>query len=135
MQEHRLEPRLVQGLQEISRELLTSADVDVVQNLLRNSLIVRVQRTIMAERVDKQVHEWVEEPIYESARHHYLDSLPHGFRRRLLGYFWGIDDSAPLAKRRRHTVVVNRWVKLPDIAPSMGARYFEQTLDEESGWV
>ena len=106
-----------------------------MEDYARNQLVLKVERTVMAENTERKVHVWVEEPVYESARHHYLDSLPHGFRRRFLAYFWGIDDTKPLAKRRHHTVTVNRWVKLPEMPPSFGRAYYEQVLDEQSGWA
>lgn len=129
-----LRPRTVAATAQISPAFAEEAKVDVVELATKN-LAITLQQQIMSDHVELETWEVVEEPVYESGKHHYLDSLPHGFRRRFLARFWKIDDSKPLAKRRRHVITMDRWVNLPQVPPQMGLAYFEQKLDNWSEWV
>jgi len=133
--EHTLEPRLLQAVQEISGELLRDADVSVVSDIIRDSLVLRLEKYIMCEKVAEDQYEIVEEPVWRNPQAHYVASLPDGFRKRFLMYFWGLSEYDLTPRRVTHTVTLRRWVKLPDVPSSMGRAYVEQTLDYESGWA
>src|SRR3954471_20472089 len=123
-----LRPRTVAATAQISPAFAEEAKGDVVELATKNSALT-LQQQIMSDHVELETWEVVEEPVYESGKHHYLDSLPHGFRRRFLAYFWGIDDSKPLFRQKRHVITMDRWVNLPQVPAEFGLAYFEQKLD------
>jgi hypothetical protein len=110
------QPRLYQDVHEISKRILANSKIETSDALtfVRNTVLLRIQAHIMTERVAEIVHTYDEAPVYPSAHHAFIGTLPAGsFRRRFFCYFWGIDPNwVPL--RRRHEVVVRRWVNLPE---------------------
>lgn len=134
MEEKLLRPRTIAATTQINAAFADQAKIDVVK-LATGDLTIALQQQIMSDHVEMKTWEVVEEPLYESGKHHYLDSLPHGFRRRFLAYFWGIDDSKPLFTQKRHVITMDRWVNLPQVPAEFGLAYFEQKLDSMTEWV
>jgi hypothetical protein len=108
------EPRLYQDVYAISKHVLAASRIERVEDLVKDQILLRIEKEILTEKIDEQVHRIEEEPYYPSPRHAFLDTLPAGtFRRRFLSYFWGIDPAWE-PQRLVHEVVVKRWVNLPE---------------------
>ena len=107
----------------ISPYVLRNADCDVVMDQVSQRLIARLDSHVLGEK-DSETLRVVEEPVWLSWRHQLVGSLPHGFRRRFLSYFWDLDGQ-PLAKRVTHEVTAEAWRVFPactaDFPKHMGA--------------
>lgn len=126
-----LEPQIVSGVASVS-ELLLADSEEWIKDHTRGQVLLRMTKTVMQEKVSEQQQTIVEEPLYDSWKHHLVCSLPDGFRRRFLCYFWGIK---PEAKRRKHEITMKRWVNYPDVITENGHAIMQQQLDMDSGWV
>lgn len=135
IEELELRPYLFENVEQITGAALRGMQIEKVEDHMRDRVLFRFSREIMCHKVDEQQHEWVEEPVWKDPRAHYVASLPDGFRKRFLTYFWqlGRSDLQPL--RVRHRVKVARWARLPELPPQSGRVFYQQVLDDESGWV
>lgn len=96
----------------VSRQFLMDPKIDHVEEHVTDALWVRLSGYVFGEAMDAEA-EVVEEPIWPSWKHQLVASLPEGFVRRWLTYFWGFDDNK-LAIRRRHKIHVHAHCVFPD---------------------
>lgn len=104
---------LYQSVQEYSNFLRSHAAFQAIEDYQRDVQIERMSMEILAEKVEAQEHVIVEEPVWKDPKAHYVASMPDGFRKRFLTYFWGLSEDALKPRRITHTVTVERWVEHP----------------------
>jgi hypothetical protein len=134
-----LEQRLYQAVKELStRQLADPPMVNVMVNHAAQKFLIEMRAKILTHDIEKKVYRVEEEPVYPDGRHAYLDSLPkRSFRRRFLGYFWGIDPDNVPAKRRIHEVTLDAFVAFPEyrVPDNMGRVIMRNELNADSYWV
>lgn len=130
-----LRPYLFEDIETITGHALRGMEWAQLEDIMRDRVLFRFSREVMSHKVDEQKHEWVEEPFWPSGRAMYVAELPAGFRKRFLMHFWDLTEDDLKPRRARHTVKVTRWARLPEMPPESGRAYYQQVLEEESGWV
>src|ERR1044072_5874545 len=120
--------RLYQDVQEYSKRLLKEARFDSLEDLVRDTMVVRMSKEILTEVVDEETYVIPEEPVWTSARAHYVAELPDGYRKRFLKHFWDLSDDDLKPKIRKHIVTLKRWTEHPfDGIP-------KQSIEETMGY-
>ena len=134
-----LQDRIHADVLAISKGLITDrASLEVMSNYTAQTFLVRFREHVLTQDIERKTYKIVEEPVFETPRHAYLASLPRrSFRRRFLGYFWGIDPENIPAKRRVHEVVADAFINYPDyrVPEHVGRVIFRNELQTESYWV
>lgn len=95
----------------LSPYVLREARPEIVMDRMADRMVAHLDSHVLGLEETKE-YEIVEQPVYPTWRHHLVDSLPEGWRRRFLTHWWSLEGER-LGRRTTHTVVCRAHAAFP----------------------